>query len=968
MTDNAPFNLQIMRERNDTRGARLWSSIEELVDDSVLQSWIEAEFPAAAQTLTATGRREFLRLMGASLMLSALGGCSDDASDLALPYVIQPENETPGIPRYYATAVLFEGYAQPVLARTNAGRPTKLDGNPDHPASRGASDAFTQLSILQFYDPGRSKAPMRGGVASTWAAFENDLAALRQNWSISQGKGLRILTGRTTSPTLIRQLNAFLSAFPHARVHVFEPATGDRSQAMRLAFGRDADAHYAFDRCEVIVSIDDDPLGPGSHQLSHARGWAERRGEAAARNRLHVAESVPSLTGAVATTRLPVDASRLPLLAVALVARLGIDVGASPTLSEPETAWVERAAKDLQDHAGRSLLIFGASLPPEIQGFAPAINQRMGNLGQTVTYTEPLQFQAGDNSTVADLTRDMAAGAVDTLIMLDANPVYATPAELRFANLLRNVQTTIHTGVYNDETGTACYWHLPLSHALESWGDARAVDGTVTLLQPLLQPLYSTRSADQIAAMLAGSIDPEPDRALRETWSATFGDAFADRWEKALHDGFVADTALPPLTLSPQQPTVTLPAEGSGDIDIVFRPDPTVWDGRFGNVAWLQELPKPLTKITWDCPIAVSPRIGDRLGLSNGDLVEVSAGERSVRGAAWIMPGQAPNTVALFLGYGRKSGEIASGLGYSAFTLRPADSALRTKGSIRRVEGHSAFATTQLHQRMEGFDFVKEVTAENPKVASSAEQASFYPAWDSSDYAWGMVIDTDRCIGCNACVAACNVENNVLVVGKDQVAMGREMLWLRIDRYYTGDVENPRSYFQPVPCMHCEQAPCEMGCPVNATVHSPEGVNQQVYNRCIGTRTCSSYCPYKVRRFNWYDYRHFDQPTRAAHNPDVTVRSRGVMEKCSYCIQRIEGAHAAADKETRNINSGEVVTACQQACPTKAITFGNIKNSEEEVAKLRQSGRHYALLEHLGTRPRTTYLARWNDADKGGDT
>jgi molybdopterin-containing oxidoreductase family iron-sulfur binding subunit len=649
-------------------------------------------------------------------------------------------------------------------------------------------------------------------------------------------------------------------------------------------------------------------------------------------------------------------------LAAGLAAKLDLGGVQQAELTQSEAAWVETAVRDLQSHAGRSLLTCGAYLPPDIQALAPYVNERLGNVGATVSYTEPIAVKADENGTLADLARDMAAGAVETLVILDCNPVYAAPGSLEFGALLGRVANSLHAGLYHDETAAACTWHLPLAHPLESWGDARAVDGTATIIQPVIAPLYSVRTAPQVLAMLAGAIDPAAEPLVRATWAETFGDAFETRWRQSLYDGFVAGSAATPVSVTARQPQISRTQAGPGEaVEVVFRPDPCVWDGRFASVAWLQELPKPLTKITWDAPVSVSPRLADRLKLANADLVEISVGERKIVGPVWIMPGQAPNTVALFLGYGRQSGQIAKDLGYSAYGLRPLDDPWSATGKIRRVKGSHRFATTQLHHRMEGFDFVKEVSAEHPTLATSNAQPSLYPDWQSSDYAWGMAIDLDRCIGCNACVAACNVENNVLVVGKEQVEIGREMLWLRVDGYYTGDVENPQSYFQPVPCMHCEKAPCEMGCPVNATVHNSEGINQQVYNRCIGTRTCSSYCPYKVRRFNWYDYRPRDEQSMAAHNPDVTVRSRGVMEKCTYCTQRVQAAHVAADKEGRKIRPGEVVTACQQACPTTAITFGNIKNSAEAVAKLRQSGRHYVLLEELGTRPRTTYLARWKD-------
>ncbi len=680
--------------------------------------------------------------------------------------------------------------------------------------------------------------------------------------------------------------------------------------------------------------------------------------------------SIPSLTGTVASTRLPCDASRLAVLAQAMGAQFSVAGLSMPELSAPEKKWLDRAAGELRAHAGRSLLAVGPELDPHWQALAPSINEQLKNASATVWYSEPVAPAIDDSQTLRALVSDMAAGAVDTLVMIDCNPVYSSPGTVDFTKQLEHVPHRIHAGLHADETAQLCRWHLPLSHPLESFGDARAVDGSAVIIQPVIAALYSSRSVYQIADMLLGAADPSIDNAVRATWQTTFGGGFEQRWTRALHDGFVAGSAAQALTPSAQPVTPPEPAPPATDYDVVFQPDPTVWDGRFGNIAWLQELPKPLTKITWDNVIAISPAIAAAKGLSNGDMAAVTIGERTVRGAAWIMPGQAPRTIALFFGYGRRAGgDIASGSGYDAFAVQPGENVFVARGGIERVDGQLPIATTQAHHRMDGFDFVREVTAAHPRTPEPKQTHTLYPDWNSTqpgadhppEHAWGMVIDLDLCIGCNACISACNAENNVLVVGKDQVARGREMQWLRVDRYHTGDPNDPRFYFQPVPCMHCEKAPCEMGCPVHATVHSADGLNQMIYNRCIGTRTCSSYCPYKVRRFNWYDYRKLAEAERAVKNPDVTVRSRGVMEKCTYCTQRIEAAHVAADKDNRPLRRDEVVTACQQACPTKAIVFGDLKDKDSAVAQRRTSGRHYVLLEELGTRPRTTYLARWND-------
>jgi molybdopterin-containing oxidoreductase family iron-sulfur binding subunit len=942
-------------------GPRVWAGIEELSDDPRFQAFIAAEYPGVQQ-FSKTARREFLKLMGASFALAGLGGCEKSSFVTALPYVDQPAGETLGLPRYYATAVLLDGFAQPVIATAHAGRPTKLDGNPGHPMTRGRSDAFMQSAVLQLYDPDRAAAPTRHGEPVSWNDVEAAIGTMREGWRADGGEGVRLLLGPTTSPTLLRQIDAFLTQFPEARVHAHASTGLDAKRQITAAvYGQALDLHQMFGECEVIVSLDDDFLGPGPDQVRNALGWSQSRRRAGDRpgNRLFMAESVPSATGAMAGQRLAADARRMPVLAEALADALGV-AGATPLqLTDAESRWIKRVVDACGDRAGRSVFVSGLSAGASAALWIARINDQLKNSGQTVQLSAPI---AGPSNagTLPDLVSDIEAGRVTALIVLDDNPAYTAPGDLAVGDAIKRVRSSLHVGLYRDETGALCEWQLPLAHALESWSDARAVDGTATILQPVISPFHDVRTAHQIFAMLLGEIAPAADAAVRATWQASFGDAFDTRWKQALHDGFV-EGAAPVVAASPVREAIT-PPQAAGELDIVFRPDPTVWNGRFANIGWLQELPKPLTTLTWSNAIAVSPALARRLDAANGDHVEVAIGERRLSGPLWIMPGQADNTVALYLGYGRtRAGRVGNGLGYDANQVRPAAASWLARGSLRKLETSEDLAVTQLHHRMEGFDLVREVSPGHAAPPPS-DQASLYAAWPSSKNAWGMVIDLDSCIGCNACVAACTAENNVPVVGAEQVRTGREMHWLRIARYYSGDIEQPRSFFQPVPCMHCEDAPCEMGCPVHATTHSPEGVNQMVYNRCIGTRTCSSYCPYKVRRFNFFDYRApAESSLHAADNPDVTVRARGVMEKCTYCTQRIEAAHVAADKEGRPLRDGEVVTACQQACPTKAIVFGDINDPNSEVSRLKRDGRHYVLLEEQGTRPRTTYLARWRD-------
>jgi molybdopterin-containing oxidoreductase family iron-sulfur binding subunit len=931
---------------------RLWRAI----DERELDTWVAAEFPAALPLLGEPGRREVLRAMAASLVLAGLGGCGDGSVEV-LPYVEQPPEIVPGVARFFATAVIFEGYAQPVLAETHEGRPTKLEGNPQHPASGGATDAFTQAAILQLYDPDRSAAPLRDGRPASWPEVERAMFELAGKLDEHRGGGFRILTGDLTSPTMIRQLEALRRRWPEMVVHGFEPiGDGWRRAGLRAAFGRALDRQLALAEATTIVTLDDDILGPGPAQVAHMRGWAAAR--RAGYGRIFAAECTPGLTGTAAGARLAAAPSRIPVLASALAQRCG--VAADELAPSPhEGAWIDAAFRALDAARGQGLLTIGSRHPPGLHALVHRINEALGNAGKTVRYIEPIAYRAAPFERLA---AEIGEGHVETLLVLGANPVYAAPGRLGFAERLARVPTLLHAGLYVDETGARAQWHMPLAHDLEGWGDARAVDGTATILQPVIRPFLNVRTGPEILALVGGEIGASPRTIVEATWRDRFGDALETRWRQSLHDGFVAETSAAPVAAQARVGTGFVAPESEG-IEIVFAPDPTIWDGRFANLAWLQELPKPLSKLTWDNVVALSPETARSLGAELGDMVRIEHGGRAIEGPAWPEPGQPDGVATLFLGYGRRlAGRVGDAIGYDGFALRDPESPWLLAGaSLARTGERHRLATTQMHGSLDGFDLVRRVAARDAAVTGGNEKhhASLYEGWPASDPAWGMVIDLDLCVGCNACVVACQAENNVPPVGKSQVEMGREMHWLRIDRYYAGPADAPETYFQPVPCMHCQKAPCEIGCPVHATVHGPEGLNEMVYNRCIGTRTCSSYCPYKVRRFNWYDYTRDVAPSiEAQRNPDVTVRGRGVMEKCSYCIQRINGARIAAQKEGRAIRDGEVVTACQAACPSGAIVFGNLADAASAVAEAAASPRNYTLLNELDTRPRTTYLAR----------
>lgn len=934
----------------------------------------EAEPEFAAPAVVGEGdRRSFVKFMAASMALAGLAGCGPDEE--AVPYVEAPERIVPGQFRSYATAVPFAGYAQPVIGRTTMGRPVKLEANVDHPLGIVGTDAFTQAAILALYDPDRSKAPLRDGRETAWSEAVAELTGLSRMLDARQGQGLRILTGAVSSPTLARQLKALQARWPQMRWHVQEPFdTGSRYAATRLAFGRPLEMHPALEQAEVIVAFDDDVLGPGPHQAAHTRRWADgrRQAQAGAIRRLHMVEPVPTLTGIRATTRRRVPPSMVGAHVMALAAALG-EPGAVQPADPDLRAWATGMADELRAHRGRALILAGAHLPPEWQALCLRLNGRLGAFGTCLGFTEPvLEGVDETDRSLRSLAQDMQAGQAETLVVLDSNPVYAAPADLRFAEALGKVRQTIHAGLAYDETAAYSHLHLPLAHALDGWGDLRSRDGTASLVQPLVKPFYDVRSVHEVVAMLAGDPGPDGREIVRATWRAAWqqdGDAFEARWRQALADGFVKDTASPAVTPTLQDAPVPAPADGARpSLELVILPDPTIWDGRLANLAWLQELPKPITKLTWENVVAVAPAFAREHGLENGDHVRLEANGGTVEGPAWIVPGQAQSVVAVTTGYGRlRVGRVGDGLGFAVQPLQASGNDWTSEVTLTKLDKRSMPATTQPHHRLEGDDFIRTVAhGSTEPVERHPSQPSMYPPWPEGERQWGMTIDLDLCTGCNACVTACQAENNIAVVGKEQVAMGREMFWLRVDHYYEGDPDDPKASFQPVPCMHCEEAPCEMGCPVNATVHDSEGLNDMVYNRCIGTRTCSAYCPYKVRHFNWFDWTANDPASiQAQRNPNVTVRSRGVMEKCTYCVQRISEARITAKKEQRQVRDGEVMTACQQACPAGVFSFGNLADRSSEVTAAKESPRNYALLDRQGTKPRTTYLAMVEDGPAG---
>jgi molybdopterin-containing oxidoreductase family iron-sulfur binding subunit len=991
-----------------------------------------SEFPDAADPVT---RRRFLALMGASLSLAGLSGCAvRPPPGKIVPYVKQPDGLVPGRPLFFATAMTLDGLATGVLVESHEGRPTKVEGNPQHPSSLGATDAFAQASILQLYDPDRSRSITQFGQPRGWTEAVTALRAALERQRGRKGAGLRVLTEATSSPTLIDQVRgdrhgSLRREFPQAKWYSYSPAlSANGPQGAHIAFGAAVVPIFDFHKAERIVALDADFLACGPGHVRYAHDFADRRrvpsgGAARPMNRLYVGECMLSTTGAVADHRLRLRAGEVEGFARALAAELGVaGVSSAPATDGVWQKWIMPVARDLRAHQGTSLVLAGEGQPPSVHALAHAMNDALKNVGQTVSYIDPVVAQTGEHlSGLAKLTEEMEAGQVEVLLILGTNPVFTAPVDLAFEKHLYNVPLRVHSGLYQDETAAQCQWHIPQAHYLESWSDARAYDGTASIIQPLIAPLYGGRSVHELLSALleeAGRPGLEIVRGhWRDHWPADAeanDERFEQLWQRALHDGLIPQThfaAKRDLSLSPEAAS----RSGSGPTDygtleIVFRPDPTIHDGQFANNGWLQELPKPVTKLTWDNAAIVSPATAERLGLSvrtsidggpHGqaivDLVEVESAGRTLKMPAWILPGHADDAVTVHFGYGRTRAGAVGNTGFDAYSLRTLDAPWFAQGAkVRHTGEQYTLACTQVHHSMEDRRPVRHGTLRQyeddpqfalnvvsahdaglqrslvPKPPMREEHApsdhatlqhpplSLYP---EPDYGppqprWGMSIDLTACTGCSACVVACQAENNIPVVGKDEVLRGHEMHWLRIDRYFTGEESDPKAYFQPVPCMHCEKAPCELVCPVAATVHSADGLNDMVYNRCVGTRYCSNNCPYKVRRFNFLQYADFaSESAKLMRNPDVTVRSRGVMEKCTYCVQRIRKAQIEADVQGRPLRDGDILTACQAACPARAIVFGDMNDPDSGVAQRKALPLDYGLLAELNTRPRTTYLA-----------
>jgi molybdopterin-containing oxidoreductase family iron-sulfur binding subunit len=916
-------------------------------------------------------RRDALKLLATGLA-ATLASCGKPEEEI-IPYVEMPERMAAGVPLRFATSLPLSGYGRGFLAISVDGRPIKIEGNPRHPYSRGATDIFAEAAVLSLYDPDRSPVPQHDGIISSWDAF---LAQWHDRTaSAGDGKGMALVTGRILSPTTLRAIDEMKKRFPALRWYRYEPVNDDHANAgMDLAFGRSLALQPRLADADVVLSLWADPLGPGPEQLRHAHAFSTRRGGVRPQ-RIHVAEPAWTLTGAMADCRIAAGPAILQEIGRAIANRLGADLGEAQ-LDAQSKAFADSAAHDLLNARGHALALIGEAMPPGLHALGHWLNARLDAPIDHLPAFDPVT--EGHGASLTALAEDLRERRVTTLILADVNPVYDAPDAFDMAEAIAAVPFSLHLGCYRDETAASCRWHLPLSHALESWADLRAADGTASIVQPLIQRLYDTRTCDEVFSLLAGRPGPKAYDLVRASWMTQAGGDFESWWRRVLEAGLIEDSAPAPVNVSsPRLPQLGRQDRAATPI-LVLSPDPSLWDGRFANNAWLQECAKPFTKEVWGNAVQLAPADADKLGLKDADKLGLTRNGRSLEAAIIRMPGQAAGVMAASWGLGRdRAGQIGSHVGtrFAGFSDKPFERVLAAVDIAPLGEAGRFVSTreyTELHGRAEELFPVLTLqafrsAAPNPEPAPP----SLLPPPQKGIYAWAMVIDTDACIGCNACVLACQAENNVPVVGPEEIALGRDMHWLRVDIYARDEQQQERRGFQPIPCMHCELAPCEPVCPVAASVHDHEGLNVQVYNRCIGTRFCEANCPYKVRRFNWYAYagdqaygNQNQPPLKAQRNPDVSVRGRGVMEKCNYCLQRISHARRHAEKENRTVDEGEVVTACQAACPTRAIHFGDLNHPNASVTQLRASPRHYELLAELNTRPRTTYLKRLYNVDE----
>jgi len=969
-------------------GPQYWRCLEELAQTDGFFEMLHREFPRQASVWPeSSSRRDFLKLMSASMALAGLAGCVKIPLQPIVPYVRQPNEVVLGNPLFFASAMPFGAYGTPVLVESHEGRPTKIEGNPEHPAGLGGSDVFAQASILDMYDPDRSQIITYLGQLRTWSDYSLALKGALNSQNALKGAGLRILSSPTSSPTMATLMDQVQAAYPESKWIQWEPVNRDNVRAgSMMAFGEYVETRYNLEKAEIILSLDGDFLSSGYPGfVYYARQFAARRNPDLKEKmvRFYSIQGTPTNTSGKADHRLPVRASEVELMARAVAAGLGAGGATAGNLTPQQRTWIAALVKDLQAHKGAAVVIPGDNQPPAVHALAHAMNTALGAAGNTVVHTESIQVKPNDSTAaLKTLVSEMNAGKVDMLLIMGANPVYDAPVDLAFADAMGKVPLRIQHGLYRDETYDHVHWHINGTHYLEQWGDVRSFDGTASIIQPLIAPLYNGKTDHEFIFSLVGPPDTTGYDIVRKYWQDQIKGDFDTAWRKALNDGFIANTAFPAKSVSAKggniAPTISISPQV---MEVIFRRDPLIYDGSRANNAWLQETPKALMNFCWDNGVLISPNQAKHSGLETGDFVEIDVDGRKVSGPIWPQPGHPDNAITVFLGYGRtKAGRVGTDVGFSAYKLRSSSAPWYAETKITKAGSGYVFAHPQGFQYIDFSDlpagksddlygrhvirkatledFIKNPDFAHEEVETPPEDETLYPNYQYTELKWGMTIDLNACVGCKTCIVACQAENNIPVVGKDQTTRGRQMQWLRVDVYYEGGTENPGMYYQPVPCQQCENAPCEVVCPVGATVHSTEGLNDMIYNRCVGTRYCSNNCPYKVRRFNFLLFQDFTTPQyKMMRNPEVSVRSRGVMEKCTYCIQRIAHGRITAERENRKVRDGEVITACQQACPAGAIVFGDLNDPNSRVSKIKAQQRNYQLLEDLNTRPRTSYLA-----------
>ncbi|GAA5522263.1 TAT-variant-translocated molybdopterin oxidoreductase [Aliifodinibius salicampi] len=997
-----------------------WKSLGELAKNEEYEKFVEREFPENATELNdQVSRRSFLRVMGASIALAGFAACRRPVQKI-MPYSEEPEDIVPGNPLYYASAMPFQDALAGIVVENNEGRPSKVEGNELHPASKGNTSIFGQGSLLNMYDPDRSRYIRKDGERSSVSAF----AEFCSEHFANTDQNIAFISEANSSITYSRLKEQALETFSNAQWITYEPFGEDHAlEGTNIAFGQRLRTYNHFGQANVIVSFDDDFLNPAANKNSveDTKQFTDGRSVSSPEDgmsRLYTVESTFSLTGSNADNRLRIKSGDIELFVYALAAELSQSVsgleafnGYSNEFSDHE--WIPVLAEELLENRGDSILTVGRDHKPALHATIAAMNVALGNAGETVSYYDVPHIEDQNNQEAfTELVDNLNSGTIDTVVLVGTNPAFTAPADLNFPEAISNAEQVVHLSDYYDETSKLANWHINRAHFLEAWGDGTSYTGTRSIIQPQIEPLYSGISEIEFLNTILTGEESDGFDLVQETWQDYFTSNFQDQWERVLHDGVAEEEEYPTVSVNiaeefgSQAATFVGEAQPSEGMELVIRADSTVFDGRYANNGWLQELPKPMTKITWDNVALMSKKTADELGVTEAGLgksevevVSITVDGTTIEIPAWVQPGHADDSITITVGYGREGiGRVANTMGTDTYPLRTTENMLVADNiSIEKTNRTYEIACTQDHNTMEGRSLLRHATlqeyredpnfssyessydAEMPGLSYAEEHGedrplSIFNSIDEQEYPadepqWGMAIDLNACTGCGVCTIACTAENNIPVIGKREVSEGREMHWIRNDRYFDGDVNNPKALHQPVPCMHCELAPCEQVCPVAATTHSDDGMNQMTYNRCIGTRYCANNCPYKVRRFNFFNYsKEFlttgDDPeiVQMAMNPEVTVRFRGVMEKCTYCVQRVNRAKInrsiETNGETKKPKDGAVETACQQACPADAIYFGDLTDPESEVVKAKKDNRNYLLLEELNTRPRTSYLAK----------